>query len=198
MAIVVLPTPLAARIDHRGPVTAAGPTAGEVVGALEREHPALEGWILDEKGNLRRHVSLFVNEERADLDRPVGDNDEIYVIQAISGGSGPSSGEAEGELLVGTKKGLIVLSGRRGAPMSVAHRAFAGQVVEYACHDPRSGIYYASVTHGQFGPHLYFTKDPTGEWEEARGRLFPPMPMPRSTGSGSSSRPRTMARCGPV
>ncbi|MGB3563599.1 MAG: molybdopterin synthase sulfur carrier subunit, partial [Thermoanaerobaculia bacterium] len=65
MAIVILPTPLAARIDRRGPLTAAGPTAGEVVGAIEREHPALEGWILDEKGNLRQHVSLFVNDERA-------------------------------------------------------------------------------------------------------------------------------------
>ncbi|MGB5815888.1 MAG: MoaD/ThiS family protein [Thermoanaerobaculia bacterium] len=173
MAIVILPTPLAARIDRRGPLTAAGPTAGEVVGAIEREHPALEGWILDEKGNLRQHVSLFVNDERADLDKPVGDNDEIFVIQAISGGSRPDSSKDEGELLVGTKKGLIVLTGRRGEPMSVAHRAFPGQVVEYACHDPRSGIYYASVTHGQFGPHLYFTADPTGEWEEARGPAFP-------------------------
>jgi photosystem II stability/assembly factor-like uncharacterized protein/molybdopterin converting factor small subunit len=173
MAIVVLPTSLSARIDRPGPISAAGPTAGSVVGALERDHPALEGWILDEKGNLRQHVSLFVNDERADLDRPVSDDDEIFVIQAISGGSEPKSADAEGELLVGTKKGLIVLAGRRGGPMSVAHRAFAGQVVEYACRDPRSGLYYAAVTHGQFGPHLYFTADPTDKWEEARGPAFP-------------------------
>ena len=173
MATVVLPTSLAARIDRHGPITAAGPTAGEVVGAIEREHPELQGWILDETGNLRQHVSIFVNEERADLDRPVSDNDEIFVIQAISGGSGPVAGKEEGELLVGTKKGLIVLAGPRGGPMSLAHRAVAGQVVEYSCYDSRSGTYYASVTHGQFGPHLYFTNDPTGEWEEAKGPAFP-------------------------
>jgi photosystem II stability/assembly factor-like uncharacterized protein len=77
------------------------------------------------------------------------------------------------ELLVGTNKGLVVLRGERGGKMRVAGRQFKGIVCEYAMRDPRTGTYYASVTHGQYGPHLYFTDDPLGEWQEAQGPAFP-------------------------
>ena len=77
------------------------------------------------------------------------------------------------ELLVGTRKGLFVLRGERGGPFAVAARKFRGQVVEYAVRDPRTGTYYASVTHGQYGPHLFLAKEPTGEWEQADGPAFP-------------------------
>ena len=43
------------------------------------------------------------------------------------------------ELLLGTKKGLFVLEGEPGAPFEVTARAFAGEPVEYAMRDPRSG-----------------------------------------------------------
>ena len=78
-----------------------------------------------------------------------------------------------GELLVGTRKGLFVLRGPRGGPMEIAHRLFPGEVVEYAMRDPRSGRYFASVTHGQFGPHLYTADDPADEWQETEGPTFP-------------------------
>ena len=77
------------------------------------------------------------------------------------------------ELLVGTKKGLVVLRGSRGGSLDVAARAFPGEVVEFATRDPRSGRYFAAVTHGQFGPHLFYTDDPTGKWEQAEGPAFP-------------------------
>jgi photosystem II stability/assembly factor-like uncharacterized protein len=77
------------------------------------------------------------------------------------------------ELLVGSNKGLCVLRGERGQPMELAGRRFEGLVCEYAMRDPRTGTYYASVTHGQYGPHLYFADDPLGEWEEAKGLAFP-------------------------
>jgi photosystem II stability/assembly factor-like uncharacterized protein len=77
------------------------------------------------------------------------------------------------ELLVGTNKGLFVLRGDRGDPMDLAGRKFEGIVCEYAMRDLRTGTYYASVTHGQYGPHLYYADDPLGEWEEARGPVFP-------------------------
>ena len=78
------------------------------------------------------------------------------------------------ELLVGTKKGLVVLRGARGGPLEIAARAFPGEAVEFAMRDPRSGRYFASVTHGQFGPHLFYTDDPTGKWQQAEGPAFPP------------------------
>ena len=76
------------------------------------------------------------------------------------------------ELLVGTRKGLFVVSGDE-AGFEIGPRAFAGQVVEYALRDARTGICFASVTHGQHGPHVYYTEDPTGEWVEAKGPAFP-------------------------
>ena len=39
--------------------------------------------------------------------------------------------------------------------------------------DPRSGRYFAGVTHGQFGPHLFYADDPTGKWQQAEGPAFP-------------------------
>jgi hypothetical protein len=47
------------------------------------------------------------------------------------------------ELLVGTKKGLVVLLGARGGPLELAARAFPGEVVEFATRDARSGRYFA-------------------------------------------------------
>ena len=77
------------------------------------------------------------------------------------------------ELLVGSKKGLFVLRGEPGDAFEVAHRAFAGDVVEYALRDPRSGRYFASVTSGFYGPRLYFADDPAGEWRQATGPALP-------------------------
>src|SRR5262245_51566794 len=82
-----------------------------------------------------------------------------------------------GELLVGTRKGMFLLRQPRArdgkGAFEIAARAFPGEVVEYAIRDPRSGRYLASVTHGQFGPHLFYTDDPTGEWTQAEGPAFP-------------------------
>jgi photosystem II stability/assembly factor-like uncharacterized protein len=76
------------------------------------------------------------------------------------------------ELLVGTKKGLFVLSGDDPGSYRIATRAFAGDVVEYAICDRRTGRYFASVTSGFYGPRLMFTDDPAGEWQQASGIAF--------------------------
>jgi hypothetical protein len=167
MAVVVLPTPLQARAGGVERVPVEGATAGEALRSLEARCPGLRGWILDERGQLRQHVSLFVGDTRADPGRAINGDEELWVVQAISGGS------ADTELLVGTKKGMIVLRGPRGSRLRTVHRAFPGQVVEYATRDTRTGTCYASVTHGQFGPHLYYADDPTGDWQEAEGPAFP-------------------------
>lgn len=77
------------------------------------------------------------------------------------------------EVLVGTKKGLFVLRGDGPGAFEVVTRQFPGNVVEFAMRDPRTGTYYASVTHGHFGPRLMLADDPTGEWEVAEGIAFP-------------------------
>jgi hypothetical protein len=79
------------------------------------------------------------------------------------------------ELLVGTKKGLFVLRGDRDGPLEPAERAFAGDVVEYAVRDPRTGRTFASVTSGFYGPRIFFTDgDPADDgWRQATGPAFP-------------------------
>lgn len=77
------------------------------------------------------------------------------------------------EVLAATRKGLLVLRGSPGGEFGQVTRQFAGQAVEYAVRDPRSGRYFASVTHGQFGPHVYHTQVPEGEWKESDGPAFP-------------------------
>jgi len=77
------------------------------------------------------------------------------------------------ELLVGTKKGLFRLEGDAPGTFEVTARAFAGQSVEYAMRDPRTGRYLASVTSWFYGPKIWVADDPAGEWEQASGVELP-------------------------
>jgi molybdopterin converting factor small subunit len=182
MAVVSLRSPLRELAGGQGKLEVDGTTVGEIIGLLERSYPRLSGWVRDEQGRIRQHVNVFLNGERASLEDPVAGRDQIHVLPAISGGavqvqeliSVPEApAEERTELLVGTRKGLFVLRGGRGERMEVQTRKFAGNTVEFAMRDPRTGRYIASVTHGQFGPRLYFTDDPLEEWEQAEGPAFP-------------------------
>jgi sulfur-carrier protein len=64
-----------------------GATVAELLSELERAQPAVGGWILDERGRIRRHVAVFVNGERGVEDTPVGAHDRLDVLPAISGGA---------------------------------------------------------------------------------------------------------------
>jgi molybdopterin synthase sulfur carrier subunit len=63
-----------------------GATVIEQLRALERCHPDLEGWILDERGLIRRHINVFVNGERGDESTAVRPQDRTEVVPAITGG----------------------------------------------------------------------------------------------------------------
>jgi hypothetical protein len=76
------------------------------------------------------------------------------------------------QLLVGTKKGLFVLDGD-GEAFEIHSRSFAGEPVEYAMRDPRSGRTFACVTSAFYGPKLFVTDDPAGEWQQADGLALP-------------------------
>jgi sulfur-carrier protein len=86
MAVVRLRAPLSELAGGRRELRLDGATVVEVLGALEREHPRTAGWILDEQGRIRRHVSVFVNRESGREETTVGRDDRVYVIPAISGG----------------------------------------------------------------------------------------------------------------
>jgi sulfur-carrier protein len=63
-----------------------GGSVGELLFELERLHPAARGWILDERGVLRRHINVFVNGELGGQDTLVAAEDRVDVLPAISGG----------------------------------------------------------------------------------------------------------------
>ncbi len=63
-----------------------GSTVGELLRALESAHPALSGWVLDERGVLRRHINVFVNGEQGAQETAVAAGDRVDVVPAITGG----------------------------------------------------------------------------------------------------------------
>lgn len=63
-----------------------GTTVIDLLRALERGHPGVSGWILDERGRIRRHINVFVNGERGDEQTAVNAADRVEVLPAITGG----------------------------------------------------------------------------------------------------------------
>ena len=86
MPVVKLRAPLSELAGGRREVELDGATVGEVLQALEREHPDVKGWILDEHGAIREHINVFVNKEYGREDTTVGAQDRLHVLPAISGG----------------------------------------------------------------------------------------------------------------
>ena len=69
---------------------AGGATVGEVLGAVFAERPQVRGYVLDERGRLRKHVCVFVDGTRltnaAALGHAVRPEATLHVMQALSGG----------------------------------------------------------------------------------------------------------------
>ncbi|MBI4757772.1 MAG: molybdopterin-synthase adenylyltransferase MoeB [Chloroflexi bacterium] len=88
---VYIPTPWRRLTQGLGTVEA---NAGDIAGlldALEASYPGLKDHICNEKGEIPRHISVFVNREEIDalqgLRTPVRDGDEVAFIPAIAGGA---------------------------------------------------------------------------------------------------------------
>jgi hypothetical protein len=67
-----------------------GTTAAAVLDAAFVDCPALRGYVLDDQGRVRKHVMILVDGEmirdRLTLTDPVGPQQEVFVMQALSGG----------------------------------------------------------------------------------------------------------------
>ena len=87
MAVVTLRAPLSQRAGGTSEHDLPGETVGEVLRELERRHPPIVGWILDEQGRVRPHVNVFVNGERTNEGAEVEAADVLHVLPSISGGS---------------------------------------------------------------------------------------------------------------
>jgi sulfur-carrier protein len=86
MAVVCVRGPLRALTGGRAEHEVEGATVLEVLRGLEVHHPDISGWILDERGMIRRHINVFVNGERGSERTAVRSVDRVEVIPAITGG----------------------------------------------------------------------------------------------------------------
>ena len=72
------------------PQTVAADTLRAALDTAFLAAPALKSYVLDEQGAVRKHVAVFVNAQmiasRSQLDIPLGAQDKVMVIQALTGG----------------------------------------------------------------------------------------------------------------
>ena len=72
------------------PLRRPGATVGEVIAALEPDYPMLLNYILDDQGDVRQHIAIFIDgalkPRGTALSEPVGETSEVYIFQALSGG----------------------------------------------------------------------------------------------------------------
>jgi molybdopterin converting factor small subunit len=72
------------------PETLPGETVAEVMDHLEQRYPGMRDYLLDERGSLRQHVNVYVEDRLIQDRRTLGDalqaSDEVLIFQALSGG----------------------------------------------------------------------------------------------------------------
>ncbi len=65
-------------------------TVAEMLNKLEKQYPGLKDYLVDELGRLRKHVNIYIGEQlvsdREGLGDQVGEEDEVLIFQALSGG----------------------------------------------------------------------------------------------------------------
>ena len=84
---LLIPTPLRSYTGERHEVEAAGADLGAVLAELERRYPGIRFRMIDEQDAIRRHIRIFVNGEQVrSLQTPLRAADEVFIVQALSGG----------------------------------------------------------------------------------------------------------------
>jgi len=87
---VRIPTPLRKLTNNEELVEINATTIGEAVAQLQARYPGIKERLVDDNGEIRRFVNVYVNEEDIrflkNLQTPIKDGDEISIIPAIAGG----------------------------------------------------------------------------------------------------------------
>jgi len=89
---VRIPTPLRKLTQNEEIVEIQAATVGGAIEELQARYPGIGERLIDEKGEVRRFVNVYVNEEDIrflkNRETPLKDGDEISIIPAIAGGEG--------------------------------------------------------------------------------------------------------------
>ncbi len=88
---VRVPTPLRRFTAGKDEVAAEGASIRAIIENLEKNHPGLRERLMDDKGELRRFVNVYLNGDDIrfldQLNSKVKDGDDISIVPAIAGGS---------------------------------------------------------------------------------------------------------------
>ena len=87
---VRIPTTLRTLTAGKSEVSLDGSNVCDVLAGLDQVHPGFADRLLDDDGNLRRFVNVFVADDDIrfleGLDTPVPDGSEVSIIPAVAGG----------------------------------------------------------------------------------------------------------------
>jgi molybdopterin synthase sulfur carrier subunit len=91
MAVMVrIPTPLRSVTKGVSEVVAKGKDVTELIDDLDRQFPGLRDRLVEESGELRRFINLYVNQEDVRFlsgrETALKDGDEVSIVPAIAGG----------------------------------------------------------------------------------------------------------------
>ena len=91
MALLVrIPTPLRAVTKGSAEVQGKGATVADLIDDLEQSYPGLKERLVDDTGDLRRFVNIYVNQEDIRFlqgnKTALKDGDEVSIVPAIAGG----------------------------------------------------------------------------------------------------------------
>jgi len=87
MNTVRVASPLRSYTAGAARLTSAGETIAQLLANLERTYPGMRFRMIDEQDRIRPHIRIFVNlREVKSLDEPLGQQDEVHLICALSGG----------------------------------------------------------------------------------------------------------------
>jgi len=90
MIKVRIPTPLRPLTKNQGEVEVSGTSIAEMIDNLNASYSGLKDRLCDDKGELRRFVNVYVNEEDIRFlkgkDTILKDGDEVSIVPAIAGG----------------------------------------------------------------------------------------------------------------
>lgn len=80
-------SPLRSYTGGAATVDASGACLADVLADLDARYPGIRFRMIDEQGDIRQHIRLFVNSEQAaQIGVPVKDSDVVHIIAALSGG----------------------------------------------------------------------------------------------------------------
>jgi molybdopterin synthase sulfur carrier subunit len=87
---VRIPTPLRKLTNDAEIVEVTASTIGAAILELQTKYPGIKERLMDDNGEVRRFVNVYVNEEDIrflqNQQTPLKDGDEISIIPAIAGG----------------------------------------------------------------------------------------------------------------